>query len=165
MHKISACTHHCYLSRLVRKVQFSNYFQVSRSKQEKLEAVQSAISQGGFRVLLLIRICPIPWQLSNLMLSSCKAVSWKTYMLSALIASFKINWEVWVGSQLANISDPNLPEETRRIAFVLMLSGLAILCLVGVWVYRLTMQKFKESSGTLDEERALLLPNHRMAQV
>jgi uncharacterized membrane protein YdjX (TVP38/TMEM64 family) len=151
--------------RLVRKIQLSNYFEVSSSKQEKLEAMQSAISQGGFKIMLLIRICPIPWQLSNLMLSLCKTVGWKNYVLSAFLASFKVNWEVWVGSQLANISDPNLPQETRYIAFVLMLSGLAILCLASIWIYKLTMQKIKENNDALDEERALLLPNNRMTNV
>lgn len=115
------------------------------------QAIQDAITQGGFKMILLIRICPLPWQLTNLVLSLIPAMTWKRYLLSTLIACFKFNMDVWVGSQLANLSDPDLPQETHRATLMYMAIGLFMLISSGVWIYRLTMLKIKEQQEKLLE--------------
>lgn len=124
------------------------------------QAMQDAISQGGFKMILLIRICPLPWQLTNLILSLIPTVTWKSYILSALITSFKFNLDIWVGSQLANLSDPDLPPETHRITLIYMSLGVIVLILSGYWIYKLTMIKIKEQQEKLlasQEEHQRLL--------
>ncbi|OBZ81916.1 Golgi apparatus membrane protein tvp38 [Choanephora cucurbitarum] len=130
---------------LVRQSRLLSWLKLSESRQEKFEAIEAAIGQAGFKMLLLVRICPIPWQLSNLFLSLCQdTVSWQQYTLAAFIASFKYNWEVWVGSQLADLSNPDLPPTTHRITLITMAIGLAVLAGVFFWLYRATMQKLNE---------------------
>lgn len=124
------------------------------------QAMQDAISQGGFKMILLIRICPLPWQLTNLILSLIPTVTWKSYILSALITSFKFNLDIWVGSQLANLSDPDLPPETHRITLIYMSLGVIVLILSSYWIYKLTMIKIKEQQEKLlasQEEHQRLL--------
>jgi uncharacterized membrane protein YdjX (TVP38/TMEM64 family) len=122
------------------------------------QAMQDAISQGGFKMILLIRICPLPWQLTNLILSLVPTVGWESYMISALISSFKFNLDVWVGSQLANLSDPDLPPEAHKVTLIYMAVGFAILALSGFWIYRLTMIKIKE------QQQKLLLSQQQQQQ-
>lgn len=105
--------------------------------------MQDAITHGGFKMVLLIRICPLPWQLTNLILSLVPTVTCSRYLLSAFIACFKFNMDVWVGSQLANLSDPDLPPETHKMTLIYMLVGLVVLAVSGIWIYRLTMQKIQ----------------------
>lgn len=127
------------------------------------QAMQDAITQGGFKMILLIRICPLPWQLTNLILSLVPTVTWKSYIISALISCFKFNLDIWVGSQLANLSDPDLPPETHRITLVYMSFGVVILILSGLWIYKLTMLKIKEQQEKLfasQEEHQRLLEPH-----
>lgn len=124
------------------------------------QAMQDAISQGGFKMILLIRICPLPWQLTSLILSLIPTVTWKSYILSALITSFKFNLDIWVGSQLANLSDPDLPPETHRITLIYMSLGVIVLILSSYWIYKLTMIKIKEQQEKLlasQEEHQRLL--------
>ncbi|KAI8380326.1 hypothetical protein BD560DRAFT_347468 [Blakeslea trispora] len=130
---------------LVRQSRLLSWLKLSESRQETFEAIEAAIGEGGLKMLLLVRICPIPWQMSNLFLSLCEdTISWQHYTLAALIASFKFNWEVWVGSQLADLSDPDLPPTTHRITLITMAVGLIVLAGVFYWLYCTTMQKLNE---------------------
>ncbi|KAI9243418.1 hypothetical protein EDC94DRAFT_665978 [Helicostylum pulchrum] len=148
---------------LVRKFNFAKYITFSEKKQNLYVAMQDAITQGGFKMMLLIRICPLPWQLTNLMLSLVPSVTWKTYISSALIACFKFNLDVWVGSQLANLSDPDLPPEAHKATLIYMCLGIIILVSSGFWLYKLTMVKVKEQQEKLllseGDERQSLLEN------
>jgi hypothetical protein len=125
------------------------------------QAMQDAISHGGFKIILLIRICPLPWQLTNLVLSLVPTVSWKSYVLSAFISCFRFSLDVWIGSQLADLSNPDIPPEARKVTFIFMGIGLVVLISSGIWIYRLTMQKIKEQQEALlleegDERQRLL---------
>ncbi|KAI9482993.1 MAG: hypothetical protein EXX96DRAFT_518979 [Benjaminiella poitrasii] len=134
---------------LIREFNWAKWIKVSEDKQEKFRAIENAIGQGGFKMIVLLRICPIPWQLLNLLLSLCATVDYKSYILSAMIASFKVNLEVWIGSRLANLSDPTLPPETHRWTLISMFAGLFLLAAITFWIYKLTLKIVKESEAEL----------------
>ncbi|CAO3610693.1 unnamed protein product [Cunninghamella echinulata] len=128
---------------LIRRYNFAKYIKLSTSKQEKYHAIQEAIEQGGFKIMLLIRLSPIPWPFTNMLLSLLPTVTIKQFTLTALVSSFKLCLEVWVGSQLADISNPDLPPSAHRVAVFTMLGSVLILVIVAWWLYRLSMQKVK----------------------
>lgn len=136
---------------LIHKLQLAKRIKFSTKRQEMYQAIQDAITQGGFKMILLIRICPLPWQLTNLVLSLIPAMTWQRYLISTLIACFKFNMDVWVGSQLANLSDPDLPQETHRATLMYMSIGLFMLISSGIWIYKMTMIKIKEQQEKLLE--------------
>ncbi|KAI8366583.1 hypothetical protein BD560DRAFT_400753 [Blakeslea trispora] len=129
---------------LIRRYNFQRWMRLSRSKQEKFVAIQEAIEQGGFKMLMLIRLSPIPWPITNMMLSLLPTITLDRFVLSTAISSFKVCLEVWVGSQLADLSNPNLPASTHRITMITMGCSVFILVIVAWWLYRLTMQKVEE---------------------
>ncbi|KAG2198741.1 hypothetical protein INT47_005426 [Mucor saturninus] len=144
------------------KLNCARWIKLSEKRQDMYQAMQDAITQGGFKMILLIRICPLPWQLTNLILSLVPTVTWRSYVISAFIACFKFNLDIWVGSQLANLSDPDLPPETHRVTLMYMSFGVVVLILSGVWIYKLTMLKIKEQQEKLrasQEECQSLLVN------
>ncbi|KAG1214460.1 hypothetical protein G6F68_002320 [Rhizopus microsporus] len=138
---------------LIRKYNFSRFIKLSPSKQEKYVAIQEAIEQGGFKMMILIRLSPIPWPITNMLLSIITTVSIQQYMLSALLASFKVSLDVWIGSQLADLSNPDLPPSAHRIAMATMGCGILILVAVAWWLYRLTMEKVKEMASRKKNEK------------
>ncbi|CEP18995.1 hypothetical protein [Parasitella parasitica] len=145
---------------LVRKLKVGRFARImSIRKQETFDAMSMAISQGGFRIAFLIRICPLPWQISSSILSLCDAVSFKTYGLAAFLASFKTGVEVWIGSQLATLTDGTLPPEAHKVALITMGVGMTILVVVALWLYRLTMKQVQEAQGNTDVAR----PDEQMA--
>lgn len=103
--------------------------------------------------MILIRLSPIPWPITNMLLSIITTVSIQQYMLSALLASFKVSLDVWIGSQLADLSNPDLPPSAHRIAMATMGCGILILVAVAWWLYRLTMEKVKEMASRKKNEK------------
>jgi hypothetical protein len=96
--------------------------------------------------MILIRLSPIPWPITNMLLSILPTITTQQFVFAALISSFKVTLEVWIGSQLADLSNPNLPPSAHRIAMMMMGCGVFILAVVAWWLYRLTMQKVQENS-------------------
>ena len=94
--------------------------------------------------MMLIRLSPIPWPITNMMLSLLPTITFDRFVLSTAISSFKVCLEVWVGSQLADLSNPNLPASTHRITMITMGCSVLILVIVAWWLYRLTMQKVQQ---------------------
>ncbi|KAI8645642.1 hypothetical protein BD408DRAFT_411296 [Parasitella parasitica] len=138
---------------LIKKYNFNRFIRLSPSKQEKYTAIQEAIEQGGFKMIMLIRLSPIPWPIQNMLLSILPTISTQQFVLASFLSSFKVSVEVWIGSQLADISNPNLPPSAHRIAMMVMGLGVLILVAVAWWLYRLTMQKVDEMAiGRLEEK-------------
>lgn len=104
-------------------------------------------------MMMLIRLSPIPWPIQNMLLSILPTITTKQFVLAALISSFKVSLEVWIGSQLADISNPNLPPSAHRIAMMMMGCGVFILVAVAWWLYRLTMKKVEESRHRLGQQQ------------
>ncbi|CAO3596397.1 unnamed protein product [Absidia cylindrospora] len=126
---------------LVRKLRFDRFIPMSTSQEKKYQAMQEAIKEGGWKMMVLIRICPIPWQFTNMFLSLMPTVTPQDYILTGLIASWKVTVEVWAGSQLANLSDASLPPSARRLTLVTLAIGLVIMACVIRWIYQVTMRK------------------------
>lgn len=134
---------------LIRKYNFARFIKFSASKQEKYVAIQEAIEQGGFKMMLLIRLSPIPWPIQNMLLSILPTITTQQYVMVTLVSSFKVSLEIWIGSQLADISNPNLPPSAHRVAMMMMGCGVFFLAAAAWWLYRLTMQKVEESRNRL----------------
>ncbi|ORX57377.1 hypothetical protein DM01DRAFT_1334001 [Hesseltinella vesiculosa] len=157
--------------RLIRQYKITRFIQLSSSKQEKYLAIQEAIEQGGLGIMLLIRLSPIPWPITNMMLSALPKVTLRQFTITALISSFKLCLEVWVGSQLADIANPDLPDSAHRVAVMTMMASVVILIAVAYWLYRLTMQRVQgirtssPSGRSLDDEErsvaTLALPTQK----
>ncbi|KAI8372329.1 hypothetical protein EDC96DRAFT_500710 [Choanephora cucurbitarum] len=135
---------------LIRHFNFQ-IMRFSNSKQEKFIAIQEAIEQGGFKMRMLIRLSPIPWPITNMILSLLPTITFDQFMTVTAISSFKVSLEVWVGSQLADLSNPDLPASTHQITMITMGCSVFILVVVAWWLYRLTMKKVEmiQKSGRL----------------
>ncbi|SAM04580.1 hypothetical protein [Absidia glauca] len=130
---------------LVRQFRFDRYIRMSASQEKKYQAMQEAIQEGGWKMMVLIRICPIPWQFTNLFLALMPSVTVQDYVLTGLIASWKVTVEVWTGSQLANLSDASLPPSARRLTLITLMVGVVIMAGVIRWIYQVTMRKVNKT--------------------
>jgi uncharacterized membrane protein YdjX (TVP38/TMEM64 family) len=137
----------------VQKVRIVCHFKVSDSLKLKFGAVSRAIGQGGLKMVLLIRFSPLPWQITNLLLALCEKVNFRTYALAAFISSFKINADVWFGSQLASLYDQNSSPEALKLNQLMTIAGIIITTMITLLIYKSTKQRIKECE---DEQVALL---------
>lgn len=78
--------------------------------------------------------------------------------MASLVGSLKWNLEVWVGSQLSNLTDASLPPEAKKVAWITAVTGLSALACVATWMYRLTMKTMKEiEKQKIDQEQVVEL--------
>ncbi|KAI7856716.1 hypothetical protein BDC45DRAFT_566792 [Circinella umbellata] len=129
---------------LIRQFNFARFIRLSPDKQLKYQAIQEAIQESGFGMIVLIRITPIPWEVTNTVLSMLPNLSAKQYTFSAFLASFKVALEVWFGSQLASLSDPDLPPSAHRVTLITLGVGVLIILFLAFYLHRVTMRKIRE---------------------
>ncbi|KAI9488227.1 hypothetical protein BDB00DRAFT_877697 [Zychaea mexicana] len=129
---------------LIRHFNFARFIRLSPDKQLKYQAIQEAIQESGFGMIVLIRITPIPWEVTNTVLSMLPSISTKKYALSAFLASWKVALEVWFGSQLASLSDPDLPPSAHRVTLITLGVGFLIILALAVYLHRVTMRKIRD---------------------
>ncbi|KAI8985387.1 hypothetical protein BDB01DRAFT_849967 [Pilobolus umbonatus] len=125
---------------LVRRYNLHKYIVLSDAKREIYESLEEAVGQNGLKMVILIRLCPIPWQLTNLILSMFPSVSWHNYLLASFLASFKVNMGLWIGQQLSTLSDPS---DNNLIPRLSMLLGILLLGSVSYWIYHSTLHNIK----------------------
>lgn len=133
---------------LFRKLRLDQWF----NSRKRYSAVSAAVHEGGFKMMLLIRL-GLPWHLTNVILSSNDCISFHVYCVSSCLGSLKLLWVVWLGSQVASLSNSRLPPEMHRYTKISMCVSLVLVTCVGIWLYRLIMRKIKIKH---DEEEPLL---------
>ncbi|KAI8877909.1 hypothetical protein K501DRAFT_278007 [Backusella circina FSU 941] len=138
---------------LIRKCNFARFVKLSDSKQETYTAIQESIEQGGFGMMLLIRLCPVPWTITSTLLSLLPSITLAQFISVTGISCFKVSISVWMGSQLADLSNPDLPPATHRVALTAMGCGLVILVILTWWLYRLTMKRVKTLTSKTEDEQ------------
>ncbi|KAI9253538.1 hypothetical protein BDA99DRAFT_563112 [Phascolomyces articulosus] len=129
---------------LIRHFNFARFIRLSPDKQLKYQAIQESIQESGFGMIVLIRITPIPWEVTNTVLSMLPSLSAKQYTLSAFLASWKVALEVWFGSQLASLSDPDLPPSAHRVTLITLGVGVLIILALVVYLHRVTTRKIQQ---------------------
>lgn len=138
---------------LIRKLHARSFIKPASKRKKIYSVISGAIHEGGFKIILLIRLCPVPWQLTSLILSVNEHISFNIYCITACVGSLKLIWAVWLGSQLASLNNPDLPPEIHQYALISLAIGLTLLAVVGAWMYRLTMQKIRDKQA--DQEPLL----------
>ncbi|KAL9538015.1 hypothetical protein MBANPS3_011274 [Mucor bainieri] len=140
----------------VQKMRMVPWFQVSDDNIKlKFKALSRAIEQGGFKMILMMRLSPLPWQITNLVLALCDQVSFRTYALAAFISSFKINADVWFGSQLAHLSRPDTSPEALALNRIITITGFVVSTIVTFAIFKSTKQRIKQCEE--EQEQACLL--------
>lgn len=134
---------------MIRQLHLSDWLKAKK----RYATISNALKHGGFRMIVLIRLCPIPWQLTSVVLSINDCISFRAYCIASCVSSFKLIWAVWIGSKLASLNDTNLPPDMHRYTIMSLGIGLTILTAAGIWLYRLTLQEIKEKKA---EEEPLL---------
>ncbi|KAI7870780.1 hypothetical protein BDF14DRAFT_1879028 [Spinellus fusiger] len=145
---------------ILRRYSVSRWIRLSPSKQATFQALEEAIAQGGLRIMILLRLCPLPWPLVNLLFSVGKDTQWSHFLIATCFGMVRIVLEVWIGSQLATLADPELPPSAYRVALSMMGCGILLLISVSVWLYRLTMARANamtaKKTSDLQNEKELL---------
>ncbi|KAK5577368.1 hypothetical protein RB653_002309 [Dictyostelium firmibasis] len=133
-------------------------------KNRKLVAVDQAIGQEGWKIVLLLRLTPIvPESILNYTLSVTKVNFWHYLICSAIGMIPGCSFFVYIGSTLSSLSEvgnENAPMEKGKIVMYVVSGVLMVVSItfITIIVKRAVNKKLEadDQKGILDEEERLM---------
>lgn len=136
------------LSRTVLK----NYVSDMTKKSAKFSALAMVLKHDGIKLLIMIRLCPLPYSFSNGAISTIPTVTWQKFMLATAIASPKLLLHVFVGRQLGVIAESGdkMSFGTKVVSYTTMVIGIGLGIGTGYLIYSRTVAR----AAVLEAEEA-----------
>ncbi|MCJ1306434.1 Tlg2-vesicle protein [Agyrium rufum] len=120
----------------------------------RFAALSTVLEHDGLKLLIMIRLCPLPYSLSNGALSTIATVKPWTFALATACATPKLLIHVFVGSRLAAIAERGgkMDAGTKAINYASIVGGIILGAGTGFLIYRRMQQRVKQIEA---EERLL----------
>ncbi|RUS15902.1 hypothetical protein BC937DRAFT_91826 [Endogone sp. FLAS-F59071] len=128
---------------LVRTFNCTKYVERFTKTDNRYLAMEEAVEEGGFGIILLIRLSPIPFSIQNAFFAIIPKVKFWQFGLATILAVWKLIVDVWIGSTLANLADTKLDPTARIVSYCYIAVGVLFLAVATWWIYRVTMRKVR----------------------
>ena len=136
------------------------------ASDKRFAALARVLDRDGFKILAMIRLCPLPYSLSNAALATFPTIRPWQFAAATAIATPKLLIHVFIGSRLAELTrsgEKGLDLGGKVANWLGIGIGVAIGALTGWVIYRRTVARARELEGEewdkVDErERALQHP-------
>jgi uncharacterized membrane protein YdjX (TVP38/TMEM64 family) len=115
-------------------------------EDKRFQALALTLRYDGLKVLCMIRLCPLPYSLSNAAIATFPTVHPLSFALATAIASPKLLIHVFIGSRLATIAENGgkMDAGTKAINYASIAFGAILGAGVGWIIYRKTISRAKE---------------------
>ena len=71
----------------------------------RFAALALTLKHDGIKLLIMIRLCPLPYSFSNGAISTIPTVTWQSFMFATAIVSPKLLLHVFVGAKLGELAE------------------------------------------------------------
>jgi uncharacterized membrane protein YdjX (TVP38/TMEM64 family) len=140
----------------------SQYVHRLVGQDKRFEALALTLKHDGLKILCMIRVCPLPYSLSNAAMSTFPTVHPLSFALATAIASPKLLIHVFIGNRLALLAESGgkMDASTKAINYASIIIGGIIGTAVGYIIYQRTMARSREleiaelEAGNLSPEEA-----------
>lgn len=125
----------------------SNFVHKLVAHDRRFAALALTLKHDGLKLLVMIRLCPLPYSLSNGAIATFPTVHWANFALATSIATPRLLIGVFIGSRLAKIADQVGEGEDTTGRFVNWMSILLsmVFGVVTAWfIYRQTKRRADE---------------------
>ncbi len=141
----------------------SKYVHRLIEQDKRFAALTLVLKRDGLKLLCMIRLCPLPYSISNAAISTFETVKPSTFALATAIVAPKLMIHVFIGSRLAVIarSGGKMDAMTRSINWLSIIVGAIIGGLTAWFIYKrylpVCLSRFNksENSSTLARSREL----------
>ncbi|KAI1316045.1 hypothetical protein EDD11_010509 [Mortierella claussenii] len=126
------------------------------AKNKSLKSVVRTVEKRGFRLLVLIRLAPYPYNIMNALLSATH-IPLLTFALATGLSLLKLTLHVYIGSTLSSLTegddddntknpdgtpkDPDVDHGSKRLKFVFMILGIIFGIGIGAYVWWVARQE------------------------
>jgi uncharacterized membrane protein YdjX (TVP38/TMEM64 family) len=145
---VAGSTFSFFVSRTVLR----KYVERLVASDKRFAALTLTLKHDGLKLLVMIRLCPLPYSLSNGAMSTFPSVHPAMYALATAIITPKLLVHVFIGSRLAAIakSGEKMSAGTRAINYISIAVGATVGIVTGWYIYQKTMARARQ----LEEEEA-----------
>lgn len=125
---------------------FSGYVHGLVGQDRRFRALAYVLKQDGLWTLVLIRLCPLPYSISNGFLSTIPSIGMRTFGAATALATPKLLVHVFIGSRLALLAEEGdkMSARDRAINLASMIIGALLGFVMGLVIYRRTMARAEE---------------------
>ncbi|EMD94220.1 hypothetical protein COCC4DRAFT_30908 [Bipolaris maydis ATCC 48331] len=119
----------------------------------RFAALSLTLKHDGIKLLIMYRLCPLPYSISNGAVATFPTVHWASYALATAIVSPKLMLHVFIGAQLEKIAESGgkMDPRTKALSYISIIIGLIAGVTTGWLVYRKTKARAAQLEA---EERA-----------
>ncbi|KAK5113078.1 hypothetical protein LTR62_003657 [Meristemomyces frigidus] len=133
-------------------------------KNKQFAALALVLKHDGLKLLVMIRLCPLPYSLSNGAISTIPTVTWPNFMLATALASPRLLLHVFVGSRLGALAEEGdkMDFKTKMVSYASIIVGMVAGVATGYWIYARTKARASELEA---EEAAAAAGGHNSRSV
>lgn len=115
-------------------------------RNKQFAALSLVLKHDGLKLLVMIRLCPLPYSLSNGAISTIPTVTWQNFAAATALASPKLLLGVFVGSRLGDLAEngDQMDTKTKIVSYVSIIIGVCAGIGTGYWVYARTKARSKQ---------------------
>lgn len=115
-------------------------------KDKRFAALALTLKHDGLKLLVMIRLCPLPYSLSNGAIATFPTVHWASYGLATALVSPKLMLHIFVGSQIEKIAESGgkMDAKTKALSYTSILIGIVAGIVTGWLMYKKTKQRARE---------------------
>ena len=116
------------------------------ANDKRFAALTLTLKHDGLKLLIMIRLCPLPYSISNGAMSMFPTVHPAMYALATTMITPKLFIHVFIGSRLAAIarSGGQMSAGTRAVNYTSIAIGALVGAFTGWYIYRKTMARAAE---------------------
>ncbi|KAM0153134.1 hypothetical protein ACHAQE_006488 [Botrytis cinerea] len=130
---------------LASRTILSSYVHRLVGKDKRFEALALTLKHDGIKILCMIRLCPLPYSLSNAAVATFPTVHPLNYALATALVTPKLFIHVFIGSRLGSLAgDEEMDASTKLINYASIIIGAGLGATVGYVIYQRTMARAKE---------------------
>jgi uncharacterized membrane protein YdjX (TVP38/TMEM64 family) len=135
-----------FCSFIVSRTILRKYVERWVANDKRFAAFSLILKHDGLKLLALIRLCPLPYSLSNGAISTFPTVSPAMYAAATAIVTPKLFVHVFIGSRLAVIARTHekMTAGDRAINYGSIALGATVGALTGFYIYQRTMARARE---------------------
>lgn len=117
---------------------FSGFVHRLVANDKRFQAFSSVLKHDGVKLLIMIRLCPLPYSLSNGAISTFPTVTPQVFALATAVASLKLVIPIFIGTRLAAIakSGGRMDASTKAINWISIIGGFLLGTVTGWLIYQ-----------------------------
>lgn len=131
---------------VVSRTVLRSYVEKMVANDKRFAALALTLKQDGLKLLCMIRLCPLPYSLSNGAMSTFPTVQPHMYALATAIITPKLLIHTFIGSRLAIIakSGGEMSGGAKAVNYVSIAFGACLGMGLGYYIYQKTMARARE---------------------